>query len=274
MEKANWRLIVSSSGRGAWNMALDEAILESVGSGDSLPTLRFYGWNPACLSIGYAQSISDIDFESIQQRQWDVVRRPTGGKAICHFDEFTYSVIAPHGEPRLAGDVLHSYRNVAQALLMGLHLLGIPAISLPEYSTGGGMRDTGPICFEVPSKYEITINNRKIIGSAQARKKAGILQHGSLPLNGDGLEIVHVLRFEPGKSRKDASKHLSQRATTASKELHREVSWDEVANAFEISFSQALNICLINADPTHQEENRAEILVLDKYDNESWTKRI
>lgn len=274
MEKANWRLIVSSPGRGAWNMALDEAILESVGSGDSLPTLRFYGWNPACLSIGYAQSISDIDLEAIQQRHWDVVRRPTGGKAIFHFDEFTYSVIAPHGEPRLSGDVLHSYRDIAQALLMGLHLLGIPAISLPEYSTGIAMHDTGPICFEVPSKYEITVNNKKIIGSAQARKKAGILQHGSLPLNGDGLGIVHVLRFEPGKSREGALEQLSKRATTASKELHREVSWNEAARAFEIAFAQSLNIYLMKTGSTQQEENRAEILVLDKYDNESWTKRI
>ena len=274
MEKANWRLIVSSFGRGAWNMALDEAILESVGKADSLPTLRFYGWNPACLSIGYAQSISDIDFEAIQQRHYDIVRRPTGGKAIFHFDEFTYSVIAPHGEPRLAGDVLHSYRDIAQALLMGLHLLGIPAISLPEYSSGGAPHDPGPICFEVPSKYEITVNNRKIIGSAQARKKAGILQHGSLPLNGDGGEIVYVLQFEPGKSREDALEMLSKRATTASKELHRTVSWNEAATAFEIAFSQALNIRLINAGATQQEENRAEILVLEKYDNENWTKRI
>jgi lipoyl(octanoyl) transferase len=272
MERADWRLIVSSPGRGAWNMALDEAILESVGKADSLPTLRFYGWDPACLSIGYAQSISDIDFNAVQKRHLDVVRRPTGGKAIFHFDEFTYSVIAPHGEPRLAGDVLHSYRNIAQALLMGLHLLGIPAIALPEYSIG--LRDPGPICFEVPSKYEITVNNKKIIGSAQARKKAGILQHGSLPLNGDRGEIVHVLMFEPGKSREDAAELLSKRSTTASKELHRAVSWNEAAKAFEIAFSQALDIRLINTVATQQEADRAALLVLDKYDNESWTKRI
>jgi lipoyl(octanoyl) transferase len=255
-------------------MALDEAILESVGRADSLSTLRFYGWEPACLSIGYAQSVSDIDFIAIQQRHWDVVRRPTGGKAIIHFDELTYSVIAPHGEPRLAGDVLHSYKAIAQALLLGLHLLGIPAISLPDYSTGGVMDDPGPICFEVPSKYEITVNNKKIIGSAQARKKAGILQHGSLPLNGDGGEIIHVLRFEPGKSREDALELLSRRATTASKELRRMVSWNEAATAFEIAFSRALNIHLINTAATQQEQNRAEMLVLEKYDNESWTKRI
>ena len=274
MEIANWRLIVSSPGRGAWNMALDEAILESVGKGDSLPTLRFYGWDPACLSIGYAQSITEIDYEAIEQRLWDVVRRPTGGKAILHIDEFTYSVIASRAEPRIAGDVLHSYRDIAQALLMGLHLLGIPAISQPDYSSGGIRPDTGPICFEVPSKYEITVHHKKIIGSAQARKKAGILQHGSLPLIGDGLGIVHVLRFEPGQSREDALESLSKRATTASKELNRTVSWNEAARAFEIAFAQALNIRLIKASPTQWEENRAEILVLDKYNNESWTKRI
>jgi lipoate-protein ligase A len=97
--KDSWRLLVTPPARGAWNMAVDEAILEAVGRGASLPTLRLYAWEPACLSLGYAQPIGDVDQPRLRARGWDLVRRPTGGRAVLHTDELTYSVIAPPGEP-------------------------------------------------------------------------------------------------------------------------------------------------------------------------------
>jgi lipoate-protein ligase A len=111
-----WRLLKTLPAHGAWNMAVDEAILEGVGRGRSLPTLRLYAWDPACLSLGYAQPFGDVDIPGLRARGWEVIRRPTGGRAVLHIEELTYSVIAPLSEPRVAGTVLESYHRLAQEI--------------------------------------------------------------------------------------------------------------------------------------------------------------
>ena len=126
-ERTSWRLVCTPPSPGDWNMAVDEAILEAAGQGKTLPTLRLYAWQPPCLSLGYAQPASDADRNALNQNGWGLVRRPTGGRAILHCDELTYSVIAPNHEPRLEGGVLDSYRTLSQALLRALHTLEIPA---------------------------------------------------------------------------------------------------------------------------------------------------
>jgi lipoate-protein ligase A len=155
-----WRLLTTPPAHGAWNMAVDEAILESVGSGKSVPTLRLYAWDPACLSLGYAQRFTDVDFFRLQERGWEVVRRPTGGRAVLHTDELTYSVIAPLNEPRVAGTVLESYHRLAQALVAMLNLLGMP-VRVNGNSSSPPHARTNPVCFEVPSAYEITVAGKK-----------------------------------------------------------------------------------------------------------------
>src|SRR5512133_1650859 len=100
---ATWRLIRTPAASGPWNMAVDEAILEFAARGEVLPTLRLYAWEPACLSLGYAQPASDVDLEALRSHGWEMVRRPTGGRAILHTDELTYSVSGPQNEPRLTG---------------------------------------------------------------------------------------------------------------------------------------------------------------------------
>ena len=117
MENTIWRVMLTPPAPGPWNMALDEAILEGVGKKEVLPTLRLYAWQPACLSLGYAQSAKDVDQDQLHTCGWDLVRRPTGGRAILHTDELTYSVIAPLHEPRVYGNILESYRHLSMALL-------------------------------------------------------------------------------------------------------------------------------------------------------------
>ena len=112
MANSIWRLIESDALQGPMNMAIDEALLESVGAGRSLPVLRLYRWSPPCISIGYAQNGADVDHLTLNEHGWDWVRRPTGGRAILHTDELTYSVIAPPDEPRVAGSLLESYRRI------------------------------------------------------------------------------------------------------------------------------------------------------------------
>ena len=209
-----WRLILSENEAGAWNMALDEAILLSTARKESPPTLRLYGWQPATLSLGFAQPSSDVDVKRLTQENWGLVRRPTGGRAILHVDELTYAVIAPQDDPLLAGSLLESYHTISRALLAGLVNLNIAAAGEQMYTSNNPGRSTNPVCFEIPSNYEITVNEKKLIGSAQARKHGGILQHGSLPIKGDITRITHVLNYETDQERMVAAANLDAHATT------------------------------------------------------------
>jgi lipoate-protein ligase A len=253
-------------------MAVDEAVLETVGRGKSAPALRLYAWNPACLSLGFSQPVKDVDREALARRGWQLVRRPTGGRAILHTDELTYSVIAPHTDPRIAGGVLRSYYRLAQALLAALERLGLPAQADNEYTVPEGAQAAGPVCFEVPSNYEITVSGKKLIGSAQARRKEGVLQHGSLPLYGDLTRILQVLVFPDEAARARATSSLLAHAATVEM-LGKNITWEECADAFAAAFRETLNLDLVEDSLTAQERLRAQQLVEKKYAHPDWTLR-
>ena len=271
-----WRLLITPAAHGAWNMAADEAILEHVGRGEGRPTLRLYAWEPACLSLGHAQPFADVDVERLRGRGWEMVRRPTGGRAILHTDELTYSVIGPGNEPRLAGSVLESYNRLACALLQAVRALGLNAQSNPlSLNMGGGHHNsTNPVCFEVPSAYEITVGGKKLIGSAQARRKEGVLQHGSLPLVGDLGRITEALLFPDEAARKEAAERLLARATTVETPLGRAVSWDEAAQAMVHAFESELGLHFERDGLSASEQARAAELVEEKYNHPSWMRRV
>jgi lipoate-protein ligase A len=266
-----WRLLITPPAHGAWNMALDESILEHIGRGASLPTLRLYAWDPACLSLGRAQPIADVDMIRLKERGWEVVRRATGGRAILHTDELTYSVIAPNDEPSVAGSVLESYNRLAQALLLAVKNLEL-RVEMKEGKANGNST-SNPVCFEVPSAYEITVDGKKLIGSAQARKKEGVLQHGSLPLTGDLTRICQTLVFENESARVDASTRLLGRAATVESALGREISWETAAQAFVHAFEAQLGLSFEKGDLSESESKRTNELVKEKYDHPSWTMR-
>ncbi|MEW6718550.1 MAG: lipoate--protein ligase family protein [Chloroflexota bacterium] len=266
-----WRLVHTPPASGAWNMAVDEAILQHVGQGSVSPTLRLYAWTPPCLSIGYAQPIGDIDQQRLQAQGWDVVRRPTGGRALLHADELTYAVMAPKDEPRLAGSILEGYRRLSAPLLEALRRLGLDPKAHP-YPTSNN--SPSPLCFQTPSEYEITVNGKKVIGSAQARKLNGILQHGAIPLHGDITRITQCLTFPEEKSRIRAADHLLSRATTLTELLGVTLSWEAAAEALQIAFSQTLNLTFIPDDLTPSERTTALSLQNEKYARPDWTERI
>ncbi len=266
-----WRLILHPTpARGAWNMAVDEAILEACGRGESLPTLRLYAWEPACLSLGYAQPVSDVDLERLQANGWDLVRRPTGGRAVLHVDELTYAVIGPPDEPRLAGSVLESYNRLAAALVDALRLLSLP-VQVEEHAAAPS-RNPNPVCFEMPSTYEITVGGKKLVGSAQARRREGVLQHGSLPLVGDLARILQVLVYPDEAARQNAAVQLLKRATTVESALGRVVSWEQAAQAFQEAFHHALSLEFEPGPLTEDELERAGQLVKQKYAAPAWTE--
>lgn len=267
-----WRLIRSGPARGAENMALDEALLESVAAGDVPPTVRLYAWDPPCLSLGVVQKLESVDLERLERLGWDLVRRPTGGRAILHTDELTYSVVGLEDHPILRGGVLESYRRLSSALVRGLENLGLQVEVQPETPVSDRER-ADPICFQVPSSHEITIQGKKLLGSAQLRRGRAILQHGSLPLAGDIGRICQALRFDDDHDRRRASERLRNRATTLEALAGRDVAWEEAAAALEKGFEHALGIHFRVGDPSEAERRMAQGLVTRRYDLQTWTAR-
>ncbi len=267
-----WRLVLTPPAEGAWNMAVDEAILEFAGRGDVPPTLRLYAWSPPCLSIGYAQPIADVDQDRRQDRGWDIVRRPTGGRGILHTDELTYSIAGPNSDPHLSGSVLESYQHLSIALLEALRLMGIKADS-EKTSLQDSNEVDNPVCFEVPSNYEITVFRKKIIGSAQARKKSSVLQHGTLPLFGDLTRILEVLKYPDEIQRQEAADRLLAHATTVETVLGYRGDWWIAAQAFRQAFTKELKLDLRRMGMSREEGQRAMDLYRNKYNNPNWTEK-
>lgn len=270
LPRATWRLLETGWQDGPANMALDEAIMEAVAVGEQPPTLRFYGWKPACLSLGRSQPWQAVDWEACKARGWGVVRRPTGGRAILHVDELTYSVSAPADEPRLHGGILPSYLRLSNALAAGLSRLGL----VPQQA-GAPEPDAakGPVCFDSPSNYEIIVGGRKLIGSAQARRRGMVLQHGTLPLYGDLRRIVQVLHYEEAGERTAAATALAATALTLEEALGRRVPYEEAATALAAGFASALNLQFERGSLSAAEIERAHTIRAEKYAHEAWTRR-
>ena len=267
------RSIVESSFRdGAWNMAVDSAIVDAVAAGEQPPSLRLYGWDPFCLSIGYGQRLRDADLGSLGASGWDLVRRPTGGKAILHGDELTYSLCVPLDHPLASGDVVESYRRISAALLRAMERLGLRA-SARRQASSASRRAAGPVCYELSSHYEIVVDGRKLVGSAQFRRKGVLLQHGTIPLGGDVTRICDVLVFKSEYDRAEQRTRLRERAATLAQILGMEPTWAEAAAALEQGFAEELGAPLMRDSLSTNEAARAEALRVERYANPEWTSK-
>ncbi len=254
---ATWRLILHGEAPGALNMAIDEAMLIALADGISPPTLRFYGWAPSCLSLGRNQPATDADLAACKATGVDLVRRPTGGRAILHTDELTYSATLPSRDPRAAGGVVESYRRLSEGLLAGLRRLGVEAVQARGQRRPAS--DLTAICFETPSDYEITSGGRKLVGSAQWRSRGRVLQHGTLPLHGDLSRVVSYLSMPDGE-RETQRRALRAGALTLEEALGRALPFTQVAQALVEGFAQALNLTLVPGDLTDYERALADDL--------------
>ncbi len=257
-------------------MAIDEAILYALAEGNGTPTLRFFQWEPPCLSLGYNQHWQEIDEATCHQLGYTWTRRPTGGKAILHTNEVTYSLIVPQVDPRVQGGIVESYRELSFGLLKGLARLGVTgATQAGKEETRHKLRAArgGPVCFDTPSRYEITWQDKKLIGSAQLRRKKMVLQHGSLPLHGDLNRILEVLTFSD-EERALQAKLLPQRAITLSQVLGKSLAFAEVAAALAEGFAHQLNLTLAEMPLTQREQTLTNQLRTEQYTNDSWNKRV
>ena len=231
-----WRYIDSGPNLGVYNMSLDEELLARAQAGAAMPVLRLYSWAPPTVSLGRFQKMETaVHAEACARLGFDIVRRITGGRAVLHKNELTYSIIARTDDPLFPPDVLGTYKVIAAGLLAGLTNLGIPAEMVARGGRHAGLVDKRPkdaACFSAPSWYEILVNNRKIIGSAQRRVAGAFLQHGSILIGYDRDLEAEVI---PGGCSGDV-------VTCIDRELGRSVPLDEVKQAFRKGFAEGLGI--------------------------------
>jgi lipoate-protein ligase A len=271
-----WRLVETDppSRSGAFNMGLDAALLESVERG-GLPALRFYAWDPPCLSFGRNQPVRGrFDATTIRASGIGLVRRPTGGGAVLHDRELTYAAVLPVGalgSPRAAHEAIN------RALVTGLRLLRVPAELSPRRRTataaagaGGGVRRDPDICFQAASPGEVVIDGRKLIGSAQRCRQRNILQHGSLLLGGDQSEIAEFARVgEPLVQ----PQPYGPTPITLKSLIDPVPAWSELVRALAAGFEQALGIQFARSRPTAGENRRAAELA-ESFASEDWIWRV
>ncbi|HTP05102.1 MAG TPA: lipoate--protein ligase family protein [Nitrospirota bacterium] len=236
---SSWKFLDTGSNMGAYNMAVDEELLARAQAGEAMPVLRFYGWSPPAVSLGRFQKVENaVNTDACKRLGIDVVRRITGGRAVLHHHELTYSIISRTDNPLFPSNVLGTYKVIAAGLLTGLRNLGINAemVSRSDRYAALVKKETrDPSCFSSPSWYEILVRGKKIVGSAQRRVTGAFLQHGSVLIGYDPSLYAQVL---PGSGALEA-------ATCIERELGREVTFEEVKHAFKEGFAEALGLMFV-----------------------------
>lgn len=234
-----WRLIYDPPLSGQVNMDRDLEILKSVEEGGSPPTLRFYRWAPPALSLGRFQKADEAaNIEACRRLGVDIVRRPTGGRAVLHHRELTYSIIIPDRRPLIPKGVLPAYRFLNQALLTAFKLLGIETELAAERTPGPRLAPGS--CFDTSSAYELRVAGKKVVGSAQVRKDGVLLQHGSILLKLP-LEIYRqVLKLKAGREI-DYLESLGREAAGLW-DLGYQISEQELAGALATGFARLFNV--------------------------------
>ena len=249
-----FRLIESGKLPADQNMGLDEAILSAVSARAQLPTLRFYGWEPPAVTLGYFQGLEDeVDREACERLGVDVVRRVTGGGAVFHDAELTYSIALPLDHPLARPGILDSYRVLCAGIVEGLAVLGVEA--------------------EFAPLNDVLVGGKKISGNAQTRKMGCILQHGTILLDVDVERMFSLLKVPSEKLKGKLIQDVKERVTSLSARLGRKIDFREAAGAFERGFESALGVELVRAEPSPEERKEGRRLALEKYASESWNAK-
>ncbi|NOX20700.1 MAG: lipoate--protein ligase family protein [Nitrospirae bacterium] len=256
-----WRLIDSGNEDAYFNMALDEAIAVHVQDHNCPPTLRFYGWNKKSITIGAFQSINDLNIQYCNERNIPVVRRPTGGRAILHGNDLTYSFSSINSPPFFSEGLLQTYGFISRAFLLAFRSLGME-VQMKNRKEKGKVLTGSSLCFQSVSYGEITLQGRKLIGSAQKRWKKGFLQQGSLMLKLEADEMKRVFK------RVKADQILS--SMTSVLEHYPQISTDLLKKEITRAFEEVFSVRFIHDEPTRDELSLASRLVHEKYSSSEW----
>jgi lipoate-protein ligase A len=240
-----WQFRNTGRRTGAENMQYDELLAQRLLTSDHPFVVRVYGWTPSAISLGWHQNVEEIDRPKCSAQGIDIVRRPTGGRAILHSDEVTYSVAMIAGQK----SVLSVYQQISEALVLGLKELGADVAlekSQPHFPSVYKAQSS-VACFASVARYEIHIGGRKLVGSAQRRfaRPDGsevVLQHGSILLGQDHLRMVGFLR-RLGDDQRDAMREeLRLHTADLSSALQRPVGFDEVVPLLRRGFEKSWGV--------------------------------
>ena len=252
--KETWRFINSGRLNPNENMAMDEAILFGIINKNDPPALRVYDWDPPTVSFGYHQKINEhILLDKVKEYGFGLVRRPTGGRAVLHYDEVTYAVIS-RTDGILAGSVLESYQKIGKVLLATLHEIGIDATMKDSMPPEKEQKTWVNPCFTSTSKYEINYKGKKIIGSAQIRKGSALLQHGSILLNHNQELMAELMPTKSNKEKETIKKLLSRKTVAVNDLIENSLSFNDFVNILKKNFQKHFGISFSeNGDLTHYE---------------------
>lgn len=274
MKKEIWRFIDSGDCSPSYNMALDEALLEWHSEGKIPPTIRFYGWNPATLSIGYFQKVErEINMEAVKSHDLGFVRRPTGGRGVLHEHELTYSVIVSENHPEMPKTVTEAYRVISEGILKGFHHLGLEAyFAVPRTAEEKESlkNPRSAVCFDAPSWYELVVEGRKVAGSAQTRQKGVILQHGSILLDLDEDKLFSLFLYPSERLKERMQKAFKNKAVAINEISARHITLSEAKEAFRTGFEEGLNIELQPYELSSEELEYVNHLAKERYENDKW----
>jgi lipoate-protein ligase A len=253
------RIIFHEDNSAFYNMALDEAISHDVRAKLSPPTLRFYKWDMPSVSIGRFQKHSDINHAYCMEKGYPVVRRPTGGRAILHNSELTYSFSSRFDSLVFKGVLFEDYSIISRALISGLQQVGIGAEA--DYSKHKNSPGRNPACFKSVSYGEVTIKNRKVIGSAQKRYINGFLQQGSILIDFNEEELRNVLKYRGKEGFGDVG---------SLKDYLPDINCNMLSSSLKEAFESSLEVKLISDSPTKHELRTAKELESGKYSTGEW----
>jgi len=246
-----WRFLLTGEHTAVENMAIDRAILVAHSKGLVPPTVRFYTWRPAAISIGYFQRLTEeVDLDACENQGIDYVRRITGGGAVFHEDELTYSIVVSEDHPSIPKHILDSYGIICQALIEGFSILDIDS----EYA---------PI-------NDIVSNGKKISGNAQTRKMKTVLQHGTILLDVDVDKMFSLLKVPNEKIKDKLITNVKDRVTSLKLITGNPVSFDEVSNAMKKGFEKTFHVTLEPGLLSEDEQSLSKDFIRECFGTDSW----
>lgn len=249
-----WRLLLTGGNTAFVNMAVDRAILVAHSKGKIPPTVRFYSWIPPAISIGYFQSLTEeVDIEACTELGVDYVRRITGGGAVFHEKELTYSIVISETHPLIPKNILQSYARICSALIRGLQQLGI-------YGTYAPIND-------------IVVDGKKISGNAQTRKINTVLQHGTILLDVNVEKMFSLLKVPNEKIKDKIITDVKQRVTSIHHVLGTLPRFDTVTAAMKKGFEDEFHITLVEGPLTNEEVKLARRFEKEYFSSFKWNHR-
>ncbi len=246
MMRYQWRLILDPPMSGKENMEKDLELMNEVATGECPPTLRIYQWFPPAVSLGYFQDENEvIDLKACRDAGVDVVRRPTGGRAVLHDQELTYSIVVPEVHPFInKGGVIDAYRSISRGLVTAFNLLDIVAALTPEKQGRAGLAPGS--CFDSSTAYEIQVDGKKVVGSAQLRRDGIILQHGTI-LFRLPQDIYKIVLKKDYSQMNDQQVELGQKAAGLI-DLGYNISYSRMTRALVKAFSMIIPAVFTSQD--------------------------